>query len=237
MQHTFLPALADPVFSLHVAPDAAVAHPAWRRARAEALALLAAGRHVVLVGAPGSGKSLLLRNLAYALRKAGEPVHLIGRADASGDALAGGILLVDEADALGTDALAILCAGAGPVLLAMLPGGAERLPRRARPIQHVMLDRLSPLEVARFIADRLAAAGRPGDFLEPEAVLALARHSGGLPRLINVFGAGAVFLAGLDGCPRIKPHHVQEAESMGEDPAEDLPLPPLQKRPPAKLFA
>lgn len=239
MQHTFLPALADPVFPLRIAPGAAVAHPPWRRARAAALETLTAGNHAVLVGAPGSGKSLLLMNLAHTLREAGEPVHMIGRAGASGDALAGGILLVDEADALGTDALAVLCVGAGPVLLAMLPGGPERLPQRPRPVRSVALDRLAPLEVAKFIAVRLAAAGRPADLLEPEAVLALAQHSGGLPRLVNVFGAAAVFLAGLDGSPRVKLRHVEEAASMRADPAEDAtPVVPLPVEPPSvELFA
>lgn len=236
MQRTFLPALADPLFSLQIAPDAAVAHPAWCRARAAALEALATGSHAVLLGPPGSGKSLLLKNLAHTLREAGEPVHLIGQAGASGDALAGGILLIDEADALGTDALAVLCAGAGPVLLAMLPGGPERLPRRAHPVRRVVLDRLAPLEVARFVAARLAAAGRPRNLLEPEAVLALARHSDGLPRLVNVFGAAALFLAGLDGSPRVRLRHVEDAASMRDDLAEDV-VPAVVARPPAKLFA
>lgn len=237
MQHNFLPALADPLFSLQVAPDAAVAHPAWCRARTAALEALTAGSHAVLLGPPGSGKSLLLKNLAHTLRGAGKPVHLIGQTGASGDARAGGILLVDEADALGTDALGVLCAGPGPVLLAMLPGGSERLPQRSHPVRHVVLDRLAPLEVARFVAARLAAAGRPGDFLEPEAVLALARHSGGLPRLVNVFGAAAVFFAGLDGSSRIGQRHVDEAAAMRDEIAEDA-LPAVLAEPPSvRLFA
>lgn len=224
MPHTFLPAFEHPAFSLQVAPDAAIPHPAWRRARVAALEALACRRNAVLVGPPGSGKTLLLRNLAHTLLKAGQPVHLVGQAEAAGSPVAGGALLVDEADALGTDALAVLYAGAGPVLLAMLPGGPERLPRRLHPVRSIVLDRLAPLEVAQFIAARLAAAGRPGDLMEPEAVLALARHSSGLPRLVNVFGGAAAFLASLEGSSRISLRHVDEAASMRADAAEDVPL-------------
>lgn len=225
MPHPAVPGLADPAFSLHVAPDAVVRHAAWRDARASALASLGDGRQVVLAGLPGAGKSLLLQDLARTLRGGGRPVQLLGQAEASGNPRDGGVLLVDDADALGADALAVLCAGAGPVLLAMRPGGATRLP--PRPFDRVTLDRLAPAEVARFVATRLAAAGRPPTLFEPDAVVALARHSAGLPRLVNVLGSAAVFLAGLDGAPRVGVRHVEDAAAMRDDGPDNRPAPPL----------
>ena len=223
MQHSSLLAVADPVFQLQITPEAAVRHPAWQRARAAALEALFSGDATVLLGPPGSGKTLLLHDLARTLRNADQPVRLIRQPGALDGPRGDDILLVDEADALGADALAALCAGPAPVLLAALPSFAERL--AAHPVRHVALDPLAPEDVARFVAIRLAAVGRPRDLLEPEAVLALARHSGGLLRLVNTIGGAALFLAGWDGSPRVGLRHVEEAAAMRNDSGEVAPPP------------
>ena len=226
MQHTVLPALADPLFQLQIAPDAAFPHPAWRQARASLLEALDGGGIAVLVGPPGSGKSLLLKELARTLRRAGKPARLIERTDALDGPPGSGVLLVDEADTLGTDALLALCAGPAPVVFAALPGFPERLARHTRPVLEAVLDRLQPEDVARYVAARLDAVGRPRDLIEPEAVLALARHSDGLLRLVNTLGGAAVFLATLDGSVQVGPRHVEEAASMRDDFGEDVPPAP-----------
>ncbi len=221
MQHTVLPALADPLFQLQIAPDAAFPHPAWQQARAVVLKALDDGAITVLLGPPGSGKSLLLKELASTLRRSGKPARLIERTDALDGPPGSGILLVDEADTLSPDALAALCAGPAPVVLAALPGFPARLTGNPRPVQEAVLDRLQPQDVARYVAVRLDAVGRPRNLIEPEAVLALARHSNGLLRLINTLGGAAVFLAGLDGSEHVSRRHVDEAASMRDDFSEE----------------
>lgn len=217
MQHTVLPALADPLFQLQIVPDAAFPHPAWQEARAVLLKALDDGGITVLLGAPGSGKSLLLKELARTLRQGGKPARLIERTDALDTLPGSGILLVDEADTLSPDALAALCAGPAPVVLAALPGFPTRLAGNPRPVRAAMLDQLRPQDVARYVAARLDAVGRPRNLIEPEAVLALAQHSNGLLRLVNTLGGAAVFLAGLDGAEHVGRCHVDEAASMRDD--------------------
>ncbi len=224
MQHSLIPALAEPVFQSKIAPEAAIPHPAWQRARAAALEAMFSGDATILIGPPGSGKTLLLHDLARVLRNADQPVRLVEQPAALDGPRGEDILLVDDADALDADLLAALCAGPAPVLLAVRPGSAERLARL--PVRRVALDPLAPEDVARFVTARLAAAGRPRGLLEAEAVLALARHSGGLPRLVNTIGGSALFLAGWDGSPRVRLRHVEEAAALRNDPGDGA-LPPL----------
>lgn len=222
MLHTFGPVLANP-FSVQVDLGRAVGHPPWQRAHAAALEVLGAGGRAVLVGEGGSGKSMLLRELAGVLRGTGAAVCLIGR---PGPVERGGTLLVDDADRFEAAEVTALCAEAGPVLLAGLPIIAERLPESFGPWRRIALERLSPEDVARFVVARLAAAGRPG-LLEAEAVLELARVSEGVPRLVNTIGAAAVFLAGLEGAARVCRRHVEEAATDGvADEAVRVPVLP-----------
>jgi len=239
VQLTFSPAVAaDTPFRLQIAPDEAVAHSGWRQARMAALAALGRGEAVILLGPPGTGKTLLLRDLALVLQHQGRSVCLVERGDALDLALvADDVLLVDEAGRMGADALACLCATARPFVLAALPGFAERLDGLARPITPVVLEPLSAEAVARFVAARLAAAGRPRDMLEPDAVLALARHSAGLLRLVNVLGGAAVFLAELEQAPRVGRRHVEEAAAMRGGVDEVTASPVLAVSEPTKSSA
>jgi hypothetical protein len=216
-------AVVDRPFHLHPAPGEIVTHPAWHRARTAVLAALARGEATVLFGPPGVGKTLLLRDVAQTLRLEGRPARLMERWDALGLALGPHeILLVDEARSLGADVLARLCATQTPFALATLPDFTEQLTGLPRRVTPVTLEPLSPEEVARFVAARLATAGRRRDMLEPEAVLALAQHSAGLPRLVNVLGSAAMFLANLERAPRVCQRHVDEAASLRGVAEEDV---------------
>lgn len=183
MQQTSRLVVADAPFRISVTSDEAFARPGWRHARAALLAILAGGGAVVLVGLPGSGKTLLLHDLAHTLRHEGISVRLIGRGDALEPALTADVLLVDDAEFMDADALAALCATDIPFVLAANPDFADRLVGLPFLVTPVALDPLSLQDVARFVAARLSATGQPRGMLEPEAVLALARHSGRLLRL------------------------------------------------------
>ena len=214
--------LRDTPFRMGVTPSEIVAHTSWCEARTRALAVLANGvQRVAVIGQTGSGRTLLLNTLASALAERGRAVRLVdgGRLPADLDSAA--VLLVDDADRLDRDAITRCirrgapCIFAGPpVLRAMIPP----------PFAAVKLKPLSSDEVARFVAMRLAAAGRQRDYMQLDAVLALARLSGGVPRQINVLGGSAVFLAELDGAAKVNQQHVEEAALM-RDGGDPLPPP------------
>ena len=225
MQPTLSPTVSDTPFRLHTAPGEAIAHPGWRQARTAVLAALGRGEAVALLGLPGTGKTLLMQHLAQVLRHEGWSVRLVERGDALHPALQADVLLVDEAGRMGADALDRLCATDMPFVLAALPGFAERLAELPRPITPVTLEPLPPEQIARFVAARLSATGRPSDMLEPGAVLALARHSSGLLRLVNVLAGSAVFLAELERAPRVGRRHVDEAASLRDGVHEDAAAP------------
>ena len=236
MQLTLSPVVADTPFRLSTAPADVFVHPGWQQARMAALALLGRGEPAVLLGAAGTGKTMLLLELADTLRRRGKSVRVVERGDALDSSLNADVLLIDEAGSLGAESLAVLCAGGVPFVLAALPAFEERLAALPREITPIFLDPLSPQDVARFVAGRLSASGRPRDLLEPDAVLALARHSAGRLRLVNVLAGAAVFLAKLEHAPHVGRRHVDEAAAMrgGTDVEEEaapapvvaVPLPP-----------
>ncbi|GAC1346081.1 MAG: hypothetical protein NVSMB18_27300 [Acetobacteraceae bacterium] len=186
---------AVPPFRLQSVPGEAYPHPSWVRARAEALAALERGQSAAVLGRAGSGKSLLLQDVAHELRRQGRVVATIGRAEALTGPIAGDVVVVDEAGLMPVEALRALCSEGRPVLLAALPDFASSLALLPGPVVQVTLERLAAEEVARFVVGRLDAAGRRRDLFEPAAILALALHSGGVPRLVNVLAGSALFLA------------------------------------------
>ena len=200
-----------------------VAHEAWRRARDAALAALDRGEPVCVHGPPGTGKTLLLQTLAEILRERGVAAVFVGH---GGEIPSGtAVPLVDEP---GPELLTALLGRGGAFVVA--GSAALQTALAGRRVAEVTLGPLSIEEVARFVAARLAAAGRLPTLLEPEAVLAVARHSGGLVRLVLVLAGAALFLAEQEGAPGVARRHVELAASLREAAEEEAPEPAMKPR-------
>lgn len=199
------------LFRLNVQPQQAFAHPQWQRALQGATNALRTGKSVVLVGLPGTSKTLLLQNLAQILREEGFSVRLAGHADALDQEEGRAILLVDEAGSMPTTDLANVYTRDDPFVLVALPEFAEQLAALDCAFVPVALEPLQSDDVARYVAASLAAAGEPADMLEPDAIQALADRSQGLLRVVNALGAGAVFLRDMEGASHVTQRHVEEA--------------------------
>ncbi len=201
--------LAGFPFRLQTVPAEAVPHRSWARAREAALAALSRGESVAALGRPGTGKTLLLQSLWQALRDAGRRPGTLGQADCD-------VVIVDEAGAVSCGELLALRQSGKPFVLACLPDTDLKLP----PIR-VTLDPLSAEDVARVIARRLSAVGRPHDYFEPEAILELTKQSGGLMRLVLVLAGAATFFAEHEGVQRVTRQHVTDAATMRDVAREE----------------
>lgn len=215
--------------------DLPVAHRAWSAARGRVLdAVATEGEVVLLLGAAGTGKSLLLRELARLFGAAGYEAVVVPPGDAPFDRAAEGkrgakaraplIVLVDGADGLDEDALGRLglLEARNYVFAATTVAGGPlvRLFSRAAVVH---LEGLRPDEVGAFAASRLAAVRRPAAALEAGAGRRLAELSGGLPRAVDRLARAAAFLAAADGDGRVRASHVERAAAMragGADPGE-----------------
>ncbi|WP_458098338.1 nSTAND3 domain-containing NTPase [Roseomonas sp. WA12] len=211
MKESSTQSVDDSLFRLSVSAKQAFAHPQWRRARRNALEALQRGRSVVLVGLPGTGKTLLLRDLAQSLRKAGLSVRLTEPSDLLNKAKKREILLLDEAASMQTEQLACVCNRADLSILVALPDFAEQLAKLDCAFVEVALEPLQPEDVALYVAASLETANQPTDLLEPDAIQALADRSQGLLRIVNALGAGAVFLRNMEGAAHVTQRHVEEA--------------------------
>lgn len=201
-------------FRLQVPPEEAVEHRAWRHAHMAVLDAIERGEAVAVLGPPGSGKTLLLRSLARALAALGWKVALVGAEGLGAVPDEAELVLLDEAGQLSPADLVALARRESPFVLAAPPGFAARLTALERRVAWVTLGPMAPEEVARLVAARLAAAGLPPDLFTPEALQALARHSGGMVRLVLVLAGAALFAAQSAGAPRVTHEDVEEAAAM-----------------------
>lgn len=213
-----------------------VVHRAWREARDRALASVCAGDGLILVlGPPGTGKSLLLRDLVRTLGDAEYDVLLQPRGDipielAEATTDSSGkprprVVLIDEADRMNGAALERLGQlRASSLVLAGLAGPGSSLERLSVPATVVSLAPLTPDEVGAFAAARLARAGRYTMPLDERAASRLAEHSGGVPRVLDILIAAAMFFAATEGAARIEAAHIDEAAEMRDGDA----APPAQ---------
>ncbi|MBV9750388.1 MAG: AAA family ATPase [Acetobacteraceae bacterium] len=202
-----------------------MAHRGWIEARDRVLSVVLAGRGLVLVlGAPGTGKTLLLQEIARTLRADGTDVLLLPR----GDLVTNGaeaptadlgvgrrrVVLIDEADRMNAAALDHLgrlgtCAF---VLAGTRDPGDEQPGGWSPPV--VRLAALPANEVGAFIAARLAQSQLRTDLLTEEAVAQLAEHSGGMPRMLNTLAGAALFLARTQRARRVEAVHVDQAAAL-----------------------
>jgi hypothetical protein len=219
---------------LRVSPEDIVPHAGWQCVRRSVMERLKAGAAIVaVIGAAGTGKTLLLADLARALRAEGHAVRILQGLDGSSGPSAGNareVVLADEADRASDTALTELLGGEGAYVLTGLPSLASRLKALGIMVPVVALMPLAPEDVPEFIAARLLAAGKRPDLLSPEAIQEIAACSGGTPRLINSLTGAAVFAATLEGASRVTAEHVMEAASLRADgsppAASEQPLAP-----------
>jgi len=224
----------DSRFPSTIGLEQAVDHRGWREARKMAIRLVLSGPSLILVvGPPGVGKTLLLLELDRALRAAGVDVLLLRRGTVGDAEVAafkgrttncGRAVLIDEAHRLTRQTLGRLaqlgaCAFALSGIsdregdrLGNSPAGSEATILRLGP--------LKPKEVGDFLISRLTQAGLPPDLLSSEAVAQLAKHSDGVPRVLNVLASAALFLARADGVSRVGAAHVNRAAALRDGGSE-----------------
>lgn len=215
-----------------------IAHHSWNLAWAGVLNGLEQAGVVLLIGLPGTGKSLMLETLEGALRRAGHDARLLRRGGASMDT-APSMLLVDDAERLPGPVLQTIaqwkhvCVLAGtPALLAAFPS--------LNGLAVVSLGQIRHGDAAGFIAMHLQRGGHPPTLLHPAAMDALVQHGGATPRTLLALTDLAVFLARLEDAPQVSAAHVLEALQVQDGTrldGDDEPLADAPGEPPAPLPA
>ena len=181
----------------------------WEPVWLEALDIVNQPRTTLLIGAPGTGKTLFLQCLHEAARAKGVRAVLLADGRARGDSPAQAIL-VDDADHLPDHVLRSLFASKRPVVLA----GGSALRHRVDHAGVLTLGPLSPAMVPFFIAPQLATAKAPADLFHADAVTALHRATGGVPRELQALAGLSAFLARLADAPQVLPAHVAQAAAV-----------------------
>ena len=211
MEQASLQALSRNPFAPTRNPDNRISNEGFERALADVLQRVAQGaRLTALVGAPGTGKTLLLE----AARRAAEAMGP-ARAIARGDLLAAALgdepetLLVDEGERADAATLALVAAGGwpAPVVIAF-----AQPPTADWAIDAVRLRPLTPREARAHLIGRLARTGRRELFTRA-AMDAVIGAAAGNPRALSLIAGAALFAAGEDA-RGVDAEHVRSAMQM-----------------------
>lgn len=223
--------LARDPFATTVDPADAFESQAFVEARDAVLRELANGaRLVALIGAAGTGKTLLLQAIEAALARAGRDVCRLSRGDLVIDeARTGDALLIDEADRMSDAAIVALAkAVADPAhpaaVVALTRRRLDHLALAVAP-RTVTLEELGSNDARDFIIDRVRRAGGDPALFTPGALGALTYAAAGSPRLLRLLASGAMFQAAHDGAPRVEMGHARRAIGMQRGVAEPMPEP------------
>lgn len=143
----------------------------------------------------------------------------------TGRSISSSILLLDDAENCSNELLSGVQELAakrrerphGPQII--LVGGTSLWPRMLREMPnlaelidtHVAMSPLSVDEIGQYIRHRLQVAGRPADLFTPEAIVAIAAYSRGVPRLVNQVCSRALILADLEQAASISRETIAEA--------------------------
>ena len=195
-----------------------VPHGGWRAGFDASLAALMQGPAcVILLGAPGTGKTLLLRELADSLRRRGRIVRFLMCGDLPVGTVGenGEVLLIDEAARMAPAVLAGLAAQPPcPLVLAGLPDFADTL-KADRPIRVELLP-LAHAEARRFVIDWLIEAGA-GSRLTIPAIERVLAHAAGVPRVLVQVLKAALSMAADQANPITARDVDQVAALRGQD--------------------
>ncbi len=205
-------------------PDQVVAHPAWQAALAGVEANLGKSGLIAVIGAPGSGKTLLLHAVAERVLAAGGVAALFQPSPVPGSRRPD-VVLIDDAGRLTVSMLRALAQQGRPMVVAGGQDLAERLQGAGVPAIIVTLGLLTPDDAATFLRVQLAAAERSAELIQPAALMQLVQRSQGVPRNLQMLAGLSVFVARLADAPQVTPAHVEQAALIqtGTEPGDDDP--------------
>lgn len=202
-------------------PGPIITHPAWHQARDKILVLLhGKTRLIALLGPPGSGKTTLLRDLTDTLQRSQPVTYASEFSDMSAGLPRDGIVLVDEAERLSSEALAMLAGQRDlTVILTALPSFYGRF-IEFRTGAVVSLPLLTQREARAFLASWMDEFGLSADALTPAAWERLIAYCRGVPRLLVSLLKLALFVAADEPASRVRLEHVETAITVQGGNAE-----------------